>query len=288
VAVITLGVACASRHSACAQDAGLVADGAQVELLAGGFAFTEGPACDRDGNVFFSDIPNNRIHRWSTDGVLTTFRAGSGGANGLAFDRHGNLLCCEGTARRLTSVSPDGRVEVLADQYNGKKLNSPNDLWIAPDGGVYFTDPRYGSMDDLQQGGFHVYYLSPDRKTLTRVIDDMVMPNGIIGTADGERLYVADLGDNKTYVYRVAGPGALADRRLFAAEGSDGMTLDERGNVYLTTSAVRVYSPEGKSIATIAVPERPANVTFGGKDRRTLFITARTGFYAVPMNVRGQ
>jgi gluconolactonase len=288
VAVVALAAVCTFHHSARAQDAGLVADGAKVELLAGGFGFTEGPACDRDGNVFFSDIPNNRIHRWSTDGKLTTFREDSGGANGLYFDRAGDLLCCEGTARRLTSVSPDGEVAVLADEYNGKRLNSPNDLWIDLDGGVYFTDPRYGSMDDLQQGGFHVYYLSPDRTKLTRVIDDMVMPNGVIGTADGKLLYVGDLGGNKTYVYKITGPGKLTDRRQFAPEGSDGMTLDERGNVYLTTDAVKVYTPDGKLVTTIRVPEEPANVTFGGKDRRTLFITARTGFYSVRMNVRGQ
>jgi gluconolactonase len=287
-AVVIVAVVGSCHHSACAQDAGLVVDGAKVELLAGGFAFTEGPACDRDGNVFFTDIPNNRIHRWSTDGVLTTFRENSGGANGLYFDRDGNLLCCEGGARRVTSVSPDGRVDVLADEYDGKKLNSPNDLWSDPEGGVYFTDPRYGPPEGLEQGGFHVYYLSADRKKLTRVIDDLVMPNGVIGTADGKLLYVGDLGGNKTYVYKITGPGKLTDRRQFAPEGSDGMTLDERGNVYLTTNAVKVYSPAGELIATIAVPEQPANVTFGGKDRKALFITARTGFYAVPMNVCGQ
>jgi len=270
----------------------LVAPGAKVELLAGGFAFTEGPACDAEGNVYFSDIRNNRIHKWSLDGKLTTFREQSGGANGLYFDRHGNLLACEGDSRRLTSISPQGKVTVLADSFQGKKLNSPNDLWVTPKGGVYFTDPRYGSKEGLEQDGFHVYYLPPDRKQLVRVLDNLVMPNGVVGTADrpgGTRLlYVADPGDNKTYVYRIQPDGSLTDRKLAAPAGSDGMTLDEQGNLYLTGGGVQVYGPDGTKIATIKVPEPPANVCFGGKDRRTLFITARKGLYAIRMNVRGQ
>ena len=266
----------------------LVAEGGKVEKLADGFIFTEGPAVDADGNVFFTDIPNSRIHRWSTDGKLSTFRENTGRANGLFFDRDGNLLCCEGGARQLTSVTPEGKVTVLANDYDGKKLNSPNDLWIDPQGGIYFSDPRYGDMSDLEQDGFHVYYLSPDRKKLTRVVDDMVKPNGVLGTKDGKLLYVADAGDSKTYVYKILGSGQLGERKLIAPVGSDGMTLDEHGNLYLTRGAVRVYSPSGESLGTIEVPEGPANVVFGGKDRKTLFITARKGFYAIPMKVRGQ
>ncbi len=168
-----------------ADSASLVAPGAKVEKLADGFKFTEGPAVDARGNVFFSDIPNNRIHKWSNEGKLTTFREESGGANGLYFDVQGNLLACEGTARRLTSIDPQGKVTVLADKYDGKKLNSPNDLWIDPQGGVYFSDPRYGSKEGLEQDGFHVYYLPPDRKELRRVTTDLKMPNGVLGAADG-------------------------------------------------------------------------------------------------------
>jgi len=287
LALLAAGRAGYSAESAAGAEQ-LVAPGATVEKLADGFLFTEGPACDAEGNVYFTDIPNERIHKWSVDGKLSTFREKSGGANGLYFDRQGNLLACEGGSRRLTSISPDGKVTLLADGYQGKKLNSPNDLWIDPKGGVYFTDPRYGNQEGLEQDGFHVYYLPPDRKGLVRVLDDLVKPNGVVGTADGKLLYVADAGDSKTYVYRIRPDGSLADRKLIAPIGSDGMTLDERGNLYLTRGAVHVYGPRGEKLATIEVPEAPANVCFGGKERRTLFITARKGLYAVRMNVRGQ
>jgi gluconolactonase len=269
-------------------DAGVVAEGAKVEKLADGFAFTEGPAADAVGNVFFSDIPNNRIHEWSVgESKLSTFRENSGGANGLYFDKDGNLLACEGDGRRLVAIDPQGSVAVLADKYDGKRFNSPNDLWIDPKGGVYFSDPRYGDREGMEQDGEHVYYLSPDRKKLTRVISDMVRPNGVIGTPDGKTLYVADHGGNKTFVYKVNEDGTLGDKKLFAPEGSDGMTMDSDGNVYLTTRVVAVYNKDGKRVEEIEVPEPPANVTFGGIDNQTLFITARTSLYAVRMQVKG-
>jgi len=265
----------------------VAAPGAQVIKLAGGFSFTEGPASDVAGNIFFTDIPNNRIHKWSLDGKLTIFRENSGGANGLFFDKSGNLLACEGGGRRLVSINPQGEVEVLADDYRGKKFNSLNDLWIDPKGGIYFTDPRYGSRDDMQQDGEHVYYLSPDRKEIKRVIDDMVRPNGLIGTPDGKILYVTDNGGGKTFRYSINQDGTLSNKKLFAPEGSDGMTIDNQGNVYLTTSGVAVYNKNGEKVDLIKVPERPANVCFGGKDKKTLFITARTSLYSVRMRVSG-
>jgi gluconolactonase len=272
-----------------AESQSVVAPGAKVEKLAGGFTFTEGPAVDEGGNIYFSDIPNNRIHRWLLSGTLETFRENSGGANGLFFDKRRNLLACEGGGRRLVSISPPGdRVTVLADSYQGKRFNSLNDLWIDPKGGIYFSDPRYGRRrDDMEQDGEHVYYLSPDRKKLVRVIDDMVRPNGIIGTADGKLLYVTDHGGGKTFVYAINNDGTLSNKKLFAPEGSDGMTIDNEGNVYLTTSAVAVYNKKGRKIETIEVPERPANVCFGGKDQGTLFITAQKSLYSVRMRVRG-
>ncbi|MAG55695.1 MAG: gluconolactonase [Planctomycetes bacterium] len=265
----------------------LVAANAKVKKLASGFRFTEGPAVDAAGNVFFTDIPNNRIHRWSLDGKLTTFREDSGGANGLYFDAKGRLLACEGGRRRLVRITMKGETQTLAATYEKKPFNSPNDLWTDPKGAVWFTDPRYGQQKDLQQGGFHVYRLAPDGKTVNRVASDLVKPNGILGTKDGKTLYVADAGGRKIYRYAIEG-AALSKKTLFVPDGgSDGMTLDEKGNLYLTQDAVVVYAPSGKRVARIDIPERPANVCFGGKDRRTLFVTARKSLYSLRMRVRG-
>ncbi len=284
----TIALAFVAAAVCSAQEAPLVAPGAEVKKLAGDFRFTEGPAADAKGDVYFTDIPNNRILKWSVqEGNLSTFRENSGGANGLYFDKDGNLLVCEGGGRRLVSITPAGGVTTLAESYDGKKFNSLNDLWIDPKGGVYFTDPRYGNRDDMEQDGEHVYYLAPDRKKVIRVIADMVRPNGVIGTPNGRTLYVADHGAGKTYVYRIDEDGTLSDKQIFAEQGSDGMTMDNRGNIYLTGKTVTVYSRKGEKITDIAIPEGPANVTFGGKDNRTLFITARTSLYAIDMQVRG-
>jgi len=280
-------IVCAAAGGGIAQDASVVAPGAKVKKLAGDFRFTEGPAADAKGNVYFTDIPNNRIHVWSLDGTLSTFRENSGGANGLYFDKDGNLLACEGGGQRLVSIAPDGKVTALVEKYADKPLNSLNDLWIDPKGGVYFTDPRYGNRDNLPQDGEHAYYLTPDHKKVMRVIDDMVRPNGVIGTPDGKKLYVTDNGGRKTFAYTMNADGMLSDKVLFCEEGSDGMTIDDQGNIYLTTSVVAVFSPEGKKIEEIEIPERPANVTFGGTDNKTLFITARTSLYSIAMNVAG-
>jgi sugar lactone lactonase YvrE len=367
----------------------VVASGAKLVRLTGKFRFTEGPAADAKGDVFFTDIPNSRIHKWSVaDEKMSVWREDSGGSNGLYFDRNGNLLACEGNRGRLVSITPKGKVTVLADKFNGKRFNKPNDLWIDPSGGVYFTDPVYGRYK-VVQGGEHVYYLSPDRKKVTRVINDLTRPNGIIGTPDGKILYVADHGAGKVYRYEInkasvrlpgAGPkqtaagklivvnvrgekrgkgvppyvvanrsvkmeqlrkiikdavkknanlkvlirgdndalhgnvasavaacrdagvakanigfdyapktkdSRLSAKKLFASLACDGMTLDNEGNVYLTERVVIVYSPAGKEIERINVPQRPANVCFGGADSQTLFITARSSVYTIRMRVKG-
>lgn len=276
-----------SAKKAATKSKGVVAPGAEVKKLAGDFKFTEGPAGDAVGDVYFSDIPNNRIGKWSLDGKLSTFQENSGGANGLYFDKSGNLIACQAEARRLVSISPQGEITVLADQYNGKKFNSLNDLWIDPEGGVYFTDPRYGNREGMEQDGEHVYYLTPDRKMVVRVISDMVRPNGLIGTPNGRTLYVTDNGAGKTYIYKVNKDGTLADKQLFVSEGADGMTIDNKGNVYLATKVVAVYDTKGQKIEDIQVPEQPSNVTFAGADDSTLFITARTSLYSVDTQVKG-
>jgi len=265
------------------------ARGAEVGKVTGGFRFTEGPAVDAEGNIFFTDVRSNRIHKWSVYGRLSTFRENTGAANGLFFDKDGNLLACEGNNRRVISISPDGKVTVLADSYEGKKLNRPNDLWIDPEGGVYFSDPYFGPRSDMEQDGEYVYYITPDRKKVICVIDDMARPNGVLGTPDGKQLYVADYSEDKTFVYKINEDGALSDKKLFAPEGIDGMTIDNEGNIYITTktNAVSVYNKKGEKIETIEAPEQPANLCFGGRDNKTLFIAARMSLYSVRMRVSG-
>ena len=227
LAVLVLGVTGVAKEKVAkekpakkaAKNKSLVAPGSAVKKLVSDLKFTEGPAGDAEGSLYFSDIPNNRILKWSLDGKLSTFLEDSGGANGLYFDKNGNLLACQGQARRLVSLSPKGEITVLADRYNGKKFNSPNDLWIDPRGGVYFSDPRYGNREGMEQDGEHVYYLTPDRKKVVRVISDMVRPNGLIGTRNGRTLYVADHGDGKTYSYKVNKDGTLSGKQIFAQIG---------------------------------------------------------------------
>jgi len=271
----------------------LIAPGAKVEKLADGFKFTEGPAVDAEGNVFFTDQPNNRIHKWSVDGRLSTWHERPGRANGLYFNKKGNLLACADMDNELWSIDLNGKATVLVKNYKGKKLNGPNDLWEDPKGGVYFTDPlykrSYWTRDPaMQQDGKHVYYLKPGYKELIRVTQDLVTPNGIIGTPDGKKLYVADLGDRKTYVYDINPDATLSNKTLFCSMGSDGMTIDNEGNVYLTGRGVTVFNAAGEKIEHIPVDAGwTANVTFGGQDRHTLFITAQTSLYSLRMSVKG-
>jgi len=270
----------------------IAARGAKPEKLAGGFGFTEGPAVDAAGNVYFTDQPNDRILRWSTAGELSTFLEPSGRANGLFFDRHGNLLACADEKNELWSIDPSGAKTVLVERYAEKRLNGPNDLWIAPDGGVYFTDPfyrrEYWEHTEREQDGEHVYWLSPDRREVRRVAEGFVRPNGIVGTPDGRVLYVADLGAKKTWQFRIRPDGSLTSRKPFCELGSDGMTIDDAGNVYLTGKGVTVFDATGRQIDAIAVEAAwTANVCFGGADLRTLFITAQEGLWALPTRVRG-
>ncbi len=271
---------------------GVIATGARLEKLAGGFAFTEGPTSDKAGNVYFTDQPNNRIMKWGVDGKLTTFMQPAGRANGMYFDAGGNLVACADEQTELWSIAPSGTRTVLAKSYEGKPLNGPNDVWVRPDGGLYFTDPFYKrdwwTYGARPQDSEQVYFLSADRKTLRRVTADFVRPNGIIGTPDGRTLYVADIGAGKTYAFDIRADGSLANKRLQCDLGSDGMTLDAEGNLYLTGRGVSVFDRQGKKIEQIDVPENwTANVAFGGRDHQTLFVTATTGLYAITLRVKG-
>ena len=272
----------------------IIAEGAKLEKLADGFSFTEGPAVDKNGNVYFTDQPNDRILKWSVnDEKLSVFLENTGRANGMYFDNQGHLLTCSDMENEIWKIDMNGNHAVLVKDFEGKKLNGPNDLWIHPNGGIYFTDPLYKrdywTRDPaMQQDGQHVYYLSPDAKKLFRVAVDLEQPNGIIGTPDGKHLYVADIRANKTYVYDIQPDATLANKKLFTNLGSDGMTIDNAGNIYLTGRGVTVFNPNGEQIAQIPVEGGwTANVCFGGKDRNILFITASKCFFSLKMNVRG-
>ncbi len=262
-----------------------------IEQLASDFKFTEGPAVDADGNVYFSDIPNSKIWIWTTADSLKLFRENSNGSNGLYFDKNQNLLACEGGASQISLTTPRGDYKVIASEFDGQPFNTTNDLWPDDKGGVYFTDPQYGGdMDNLEQGGMHVFYLHPDHQKITKVCDDLTRPNGILGTPDGKTLYVTDRGAGKTYHYDIQDDGTLKNKTLFVDYGSDGMTLDQKGNVYFTTkdkSQIDIFSKEGKLLKTIETPEVPTNVCFGGKNRNQLFITAQTSLYRVGLNMNG-
>jgi gluconolactonase len=274
---------------------GIVAEGASLELIGTGFEFTEGPAPDAEGNVYFTDQPNNDILKWNAStGEVTLFMDDAGRSNGMFFDDQGQLITCADMKNQMWSVDVDTRdVEVLVYGYRGKRLNGPNDLWIHPNGGIYFTDPLYKRDywkrdPEMQQDGEYVYYLSPDRSRLMRVAENIVKPNGIIGTPDGKKLYVADIGDDKTYVYDINEDATLSNQRVLFELGSDGMTLDNKGNVYVTGDGVTVFDKTGEKIAHIPVDKGwTANVCFGGPDRQTLFITAMDSVFGLKMEVKG-
>jgi gluconolactonase len=270
----------------------VVAPGAKLEKLAGDFALTEGPTCDQAGNIFFVDQPNNRIMKWSVDGKLSTFLQPSGHANGMYFDAKGNLIACADEHNELWSIAPDKKVTVLIKDYQGKYLNGPNDVWVAPNGAIYLTDPFYRRTwwdhTAMALASEEVFYLSPDRKKLMRVTDDLKKPNGITGTPDGRNLFVSDINGGPTWRYDIQPDGTLTNKTFICTLGSDGMTIDEDGNLYLTGHGVTVFDKTGKQIDHIDVNEKwSGNVCFGGKDHKTLFITASRSLYSIQMRVKG-
>ncbi len=263
----------------------LVKEGAEFRKLAEGFKFTEGPALSPDGKIYFSDIPNERIHIYDPATKETTvFREQSGKSNGLFFTPAGALIACEGGNRRVTRTDFAGKITVIAEKFEGKKLNSPNDVVPDGTGGFYISDPRYGKGDDREIDVEAVYYLDKGGK-LTQVAADLVKPNGVIMSPDSRILYIADPGAEKIFAYDVETPGKPTNKRELAPVGSDGMTVDKLGNVYVTwKEQIIAFSPEGKEVLRLTVPEGPANCLLVGK---TLYATAKTGFYAIDLEVEG-
>jgi gluconolactonase len=289
-ALFTGFILCASLPLVAAE--GVVAPDAKLEKLAGDFAFTEGPTCDRAGNVFFTDQPNDRIMEWSTDGKLSEFMKPAGRANGMYFDANSNLIVCADEHNQLWSIAPDKTVTVLVTNFQGKYMNGPNDVWIAPNGAMFITDPFYKrdwwDHTKMALTNEEVFYLSPDRKNLVLVTDDLKKPNGITGTPDGKNLFVSDIQANQTWRYDIQPDGSLTNKNFICKLGSDGMTIDTEGNLYLTGHGVTVFDKTGKQIDHIDVPEGwTANVCFAGKDRKTLFITASKLLYSIRLRVQG-
>lgn len=263
-------------------------------MISDQFSFTEGPAVDKKGNVFFTDQPQNKIWKYSTNGKLTVFMDTSGRSNGMFFDHNGNLISCADEHDQLWSISPDKKVKILVDGYKDARLNGPNDVWVSPAGGYYFTDPYYQrdywerKQPDSKIKGEFVYFLPANNALPIVVANDLKKPNGIVGTPDGKHIYIADIGADKTFVYDIDANGTLTNKRLFVAKGSDGMTLDNEGNVYLTGKGVFIYNSHGIQIGHIPIPQPwTSNVCFYGKRRNQLFITASKTVYIVQMKVKG-
>jgi sugar lactone lactonase YvrE len=274
----------------------------RLEKVATGFGFVEGPAWNPvEQHLLFSDIRNNKVMRLGAKDKVTVFLEPpdrpadqpADRANGLVFDRHGELYACLGGARQVVHIDPEGKRTVLAQAFGGKKLNSPNDLALDDDGGLYFTDPRYGKADDLEQDVMGVYHVT-DAGVVTRVISDLGRPNGIVLTPDGSGLYVAVPDQRAIHYYPILAPGRLGKgRRIFQSDravdggGPDGMAVDEHGHIYATYKNLLVLDGRGKLLERIPVPEKPSNCTIGGPESKTLYVTARTSLYRMKLDVRG-
>lgn len=276
----------------------LVDTDAHVERLGTGCQFTEGPLWNAaEGYLLFSDIPANEIKRWSPESGITSFRAPSGSSNGLTYDKQGRLIACEHANRRVSRTEVDGTITAIATHYNGKRLNSPNDVVVKSDGSIYFTDPPYGIMADDgeirgQELGFQgVYRLSAHGLTL--LVDDFDRPNGLCFSPDESVLYVDDTARMHIRAFDVQPDGTLGNGRIFAEESGengvpDGMKVDERENLYATgPGGVWIFDASGKHLGVIRIPEITANLAWGGDDWKSLFITATTSIYRVQCKVSG-
>ena len=269
-------------------------------MASDGFGFTEGPVMLPEGYILFSDIRNDAIVQYNPPFWLSTVRSPSGGANGNTLDPQGRLITCEGSLKRLTRTERDGSTTVLADSYDGKPLNAPNDVVVKSDGSIYFTDPIFlGEREEMlapslqSQAHRSVFRLSPDG-VLAPVTDEIAKPNGLAFSADESALYVVDSFENRVHAFDVADDGSLANSRVWLSmehelEGlGDGMKVDREGNAYVTgPGGVWVASGDGTPLGIIRVPQTTSNVAFYGFDSRLLFITAPTAVYVARIKVPG-
>lgn len=263
-----------------------------LKLISSQFKFTEGASVDKQGNVFFTDQPNDKIWKYDTNGKLSLFMDKSGRANGTYFDKKGNLIVCADENNEIWSIDKNKKITLLFSDFEGKKVNGPNDIWLDNKVGIYFTDPYYQrnywkrQKPELEKQ--RVYYLPKGKKTAIIVADDLQKPNGIVGTPDGKFLYVADMDANKTYRYKINADASLSNREVILNQNSDGMTLDSNGNIYVTGKGVNIYKPTGEQIGHINIPEEwCGNLCFGGKNKNILFITASKSLYKIETTVKG-
>ncbi len=268
---------------------------AKVTKLADGFGFTEGPVwMPREGGyLVFSDIPRNQLKKWSADGGISTFREPSQNANGNTLDRKGRLVTAEHSGRRIAAMNKDGSLVTIVDRFGGKKFNSPNDVVVKSDGTFWFTDPPYGlpKGEAKEQEGNYVYRFDPATKQVSVLVKDFDMPNGLCFSPDEKKLFVADSGKpHDIRFFDVAKDGSVSNGRVFATiekGGPDGIRCDANGRIWSSSgNGADVFAPNGSLIAKINTPKGGANLCFGGKSGRTLFITARDGLYAVETKVR--
>jgi gluconolactonase len=268
-----------------------------VTKVAGDFKFLEGPAAAADGkNLVFTDVADSKAHRVGPDGQVSVFRDPSNNMNGTMFNAAGELVGCEMQGRLVVMNAKGEVVRVLTDAYEGKRYNAPNDLVIDSTGGVYFTDPHFRAPEPLPQGVTAVYYVAADGK-VTRLVSDLKAPNGVILSPDEKTLYIIPSMQAEMMAYPIESPGKLGPSRVFCTlaqpegqtgRGGDGLTVDVKGNLYITSAlGLQVFDPSGKALGTIKFPEQPANCTFGGPDRKTLYATCRTSLYSVPMEIAG-
>jgi gluconolactonase len=274
--------------AATAAGATLVADGAAPQRVASGCNIAEGPAVNAAGDVYFSDFFNKRILKWTLASGTSLYREGTDGTNGMKFGADGFLYMCEPWNRRIARHALNGETVAVAERWDGKRFNQPNDLWIDPEGGIYFTDPVGFPVPDLEMDGMDVYYITPDRVIVLRVATGLYGPNGIVGTPDGQTLYVAEYGGGHIVRFDVNADGTLANQQTFLQRESDGMTLDAEGNLYVTgRTYVAVYNTQGQFIEQIPVPDITTNVAFAGPERKTLFVTTFSGAFTVEMRIAG-